>query len=434
MPDMSDASAWRAAVDVDFRFESSISGLTPPSTPPLMRTLADGIDISEAASGILYVSLNSNTEGVARAIYDRDSIRAFFELRGFNGEDECIYDFRFRVNLLGAIDPQGGEPIPIESGGVTLTDVYAIANGAVASAGHVTSAQLSTTLLNYAPVSSLNLKQNTITPSAKLDYALLSGTPTIPNVNNPTITFTQGGTTKGTITLNQSSSQTIAFDAGGGGGGVDAYTKAETDALLAEKADLSSLTAHTSNTEIHVTQAEKDLWNTVSGLVPSLEGTAASGGTGDFAALNGKWTESPDLHTYLDGITWAVYTRTVGSQTYYLEYLYSNFQSSNLWVVLTYYESNYTDWMPNVGEASVCYASTSTWDFWEANFIAGNNYSGTPIDFYYADGGGGNYAPLSAIQYQVKGKQSGTLTSGIFIDIVSALPQNPDSNTIYFIG
>ena len=67
MPDMSDASAWRAAVDVDFRFESSISGLTPPSTPPLMRTLADGIDISEAASGILYVSLNSNTEGVARA-------------------------------------------------------------------------------------------------------------------------------------------------------------------------------------------------------------------------------------------------------------------------------------------------------------------------------------------------------------------------------
>lgn len=40
----------------------------------------------------------------------------------------------------------------------------------------------------------------------------------IPTVNNPTITFTQGGTTKGTITLNQSSNQTIALDAGGGGG------------------------------------------------------------------------------------------------------------------------------------------------------------------------------------------------------------------------
>ena len=40
--------------------------------------------------------------------------------------------------------------------------------------------------------------------------------PTIPTVNNPTITFTQGGTTKGTITLNQASNQTIEFDAGGG--------------------------------------------------------------------------------------------------------------------------------------------------------------------------------------------------------------------------
>lgn len=46
-------------------------------------------------------------------------------------------------------------------------------------------------------------------------YNDLSGKPTIPTVNNPTITFTQGGTTKGTITLNQSSDATIALDAGG---------------------------------------------------------------------------------------------------------------------------------------------------------------------------------------------------------------------------
>ena len=48
----------------------------------------------------------------------------------------------------------------------------------------------------------------------------LATTDQIPTVNNPTITFTQGGTTKGTITLNQSSNQTIALDAGGGGGSV----------------------------------------------------------------------------------------------------------------------------------------------------------------------------------------------------------------------
>lgn len=38
----------------------------------------------------------------------------------------------------------------------------------------------------------------------------------VPVVYNPTITFTQGGTTKGSITLNQTSNQTIALDGGGG--------------------------------------------------------------------------------------------------------------------------------------------------------------------------------------------------------------------------
>ena len=48
-------------------------------------------------------------------------------------------------------------------------------------------------------------------------YNDLSNKPTIPTVNNPTITITQGGVTKGSFTLNQASSDTIALDAGGGG-------------------------------------------------------------------------------------------------------------------------------------------------------------------------------------------------------------------------
>ena len=55
------------------------------------------------------------------------------------------------------------------------------------------------------------------TVDAPTEYTI-STTDDIPTVNNPTITFTQGGTTKGTITLNQSGDQTIEFDAGGGGG------------------------------------------------------------------------------------------------------------------------------------------------------------------------------------------------------------------------
>ena len=41
----------------------------------------------------------------------------------------------------------------------------------------------------------------------------------IPTVNDPTITFTQGGVTKGSISLNQATDQTIDIDAGGSGGG-----------------------------------------------------------------------------------------------------------------------------------------------------------------------------------------------------------------------
>ena len=52
-----------------------------------------------------------------------------------------------------------------------------------------------------------------------VDYSTeVTNKPTIPTVGNGTITFTQGGVTKGTITTNQSGNATIALDAGGGGG------------------------------------------------------------------------------------------------------------------------------------------------------------------------------------------------------------------------
>lgn len=47
-------------------------------------------------------------------------------------------------------------------------------------------------------------------------YSDLTGQPTIPTVNNATLTITQGGTAKGTFTANASSNVTIDLDAGGG--------------------------------------------------------------------------------------------------------------------------------------------------------------------------------------------------------------------------
>lgn len=47
------------------------------------------------------------------------------------------------------------------------------------------------------------------------DPAFIKNKPTIPTVNNPTVTINQGGTTKGKFTLNQSSAATINLEAGG---------------------------------------------------------------------------------------------------------------------------------------------------------------------------------------------------------------------------
>lgn len=109
------------------------------------------------------------------------------------------------------------------------TNISAFTN----DAGYITGINSSdvTAALGYTPYNSTN-PDGFITSSALAPYALssslatvatsgdyddLTNKPTIPTVNDATITFTQGGTTKGTITLNQSSDATIALDAGGGG-------------------------------------------------------------------------------------------------------------------------------------------------------------------------------------------------------------------------
>lgn len=62
------------------------------------------------------------------------------------------------------------------------------------------------------------LKQDLITNAKKLSYSLLSGTPTIPTVYDPTISIEINGITS-SFTLNQSSNKTLSFTVGGGGGG-----------------------------------------------------------------------------------------------------------------------------------------------------------------------------------------------------------------------
>lgn len=114
--DLSDATAWHAAVDLDFT----------QSTTPMVRTLDPDIDHSGAASGVIVVPLNCLTETFLAKVDNRQSIPAYFELRGLDENDKTIYCWQLRINALGAVDAEGGEPIPVASGGVTLSDVYAV--------------------------------------------------------------------------------------------------------------------------------------------------------------------------------------------------------------------------------------------------------------------------------------------------------------------
>lgn len=129
--------------------------------------------------------------------YNNPDIRLVGDTATFNGENIATVD---------QIPTVGNGTITITQGGV--------------SKGTFTTNQSGNTTIDldegggstYTAGNGIDITNDTIS----IDTSVVAQLSDIPTVNNPTITFTQGGVTKGTITLNQSGNQTIAFDAGGG--------------------------------------------------------------------------------------------------------------------------------------------------------------------------------------------------------------------------
>lgn len=114
----------------------------------------------------------------------------------------------------------------------------------------------------------------------------------IPTVNDSTITFTQGGVTKGTITLNQSSNQTIELDAGGSGGGAVDSVNGQTGTVVLTASDVGALPS-----SITIPTKTSDLTNdsgyiTSSALAPyTLSSSLATVATsGSYTDLSNKPT------------------------------------------------------------------------------------------------------------------------------------------------
>lgn len=100
--------------------------------------------------------------------------------------------------------------------------------------------------------------------NTKVDY--IKNKPTIPTVNNATITITQGGVTKGSFSLNQTSGETIALDAGGSGGGVVDSVNGQTGVVVLTASDVGALP---DDTVIPDAQVNSD-WNANSGVAQIL--------------------------------------------------------------------------------------------------------------------------------------------------------------------
>lgn len=101
--------------------------------------------------------------------------------------------------------PTATSELTNDSGFITVSALSGYATESwVTNKGYITGISSSdvTTALGYTPYNSSN-PAGYITSSA------------LPTVNNPTITITQGGTTKGSFTLNQSTNASIDLDAGG---------------------------------------------------------------------------------------------------------------------------------------------------------------------------------------------------------------------------
>lgn len=159
------------------------------------------------------------------------------------------------------------------------------------------------------PWSGVTGKPSTYTPSSHTHTkSQITDFPTIPTVNNPTITITQAGATKGTFTLNQSGNTTIALTDNN-----TTYSAATTSANgLMSSTDKSKLdgiaSGATAVTDSTVSgwgykKTDTNTWIALKGATTSAAGTAgyapapSAGAANRYLRSDGTWSVPPDTNT-----------------------------------------------------------------------------------------------------------------------------------------
>ncbi len=114
--DVSDATAWAAALDADWA----------TATDPMCRTLNANIDSSAAANGNISVIMDGNTGPFLTALEAKEGKDAWFNLRGLNAAAKAIHTARVDIYARNIVDPTGGAPPDPEGNFYDKTDIDAL--------------------------------------------------------------------------------------------------------------------------------------------------------------------------------------------------------------------------------------------------------------------------------------------------------------------
>lgn len=142
------------------------------------------------------------------------------------------------VATTGSYNDLSNKPTLGTAAAADITDFATAAQGAKADTA-VQPADLAT-VATTGSYNDLSNKPSLATVATTGSYNDLSNRPTIPTVGSGVITVTQGGTTKGTFNVNQSTSTTIALDNGG-----VSSVNGQTGAVVLSSSDVGALASTT---------------------------------------------------------------------------------------------------------------------------------------------------------------------------------------------
>ena len=307
----------------DFAYDSDYSTAT---TPKIRTTEGFFVD----AHGFLHIPIDTGTEELRTAIGTSESITLSAELDGYlAGEPDApalIIQWNGQPFRNRIIEGGTGTPTPVDDGTYTKAQVNALVSGEIAyqfsadgESWHDTQAETDVWFRSR----NVALETGAWSAAMKLPAGVAGepgepGAPGAPGADgfSPSAKVEQaGGVTTITITdKDGTTTATIQSSGGGGGGTVDAYTKSETDALLANYA----LKADAATDHNHDRQYLKLAGGTLTGSLtaPSIAvtGSITEGGT----ALSSKYAAKAHSHAISDvtGLQTALNGKAASSHTH----------------------------------------------------------------------------------------------------------------------